>query len=212
MPAPIHAAMTTTATTAALTGTLEEFPLDAVMAMLSRSRQVGALEVSAPGLPDGHATVWFDEGNVHVASREDAIETLFQLLVTGGGFEFHQHERDALPAGLDEVVSADAVLAEVDDRLQEWRVIAELIPSTAVVLRVAPALPDDADDVTVSRAEWEVLAQLDGVRSVAEVTRSIGLGAFEVCRVLHRLRSVGAVEPVPVVPVESPVEGVVEDG
>ena len=194
-------------TTAALQGTLEEFPLDAVMAMLSRSRQAGALEVSAPGLPDGRATVWFDDGNVHVASREDAIDTLFQLLVTGGGFEFHQ--RDDVPDGLAEVVPADDVLAEVDARLREWRVIAELIPSTAVVLQVAPSLPDDAQELLVSREEWEVLARLDGVRSVAEVTRSIGLGAFEVCRVLHRLRAAGAVEPVN--PVEIPVEGVVEE-
>jgi hypothetical protein len=196
-------------TTAALQGTLEEFPLDAVMAMLSRSRQVGALEVSAPGLPDGRATVWFDDGNVHVASLEDAIDTLFQLLVTGGGFEFHQTDRAALPDGLGEVVPADDVLAEVDDRLREWRVIAELIPSTAVVLRLSAALPPGAEQLVVTPEEWEVLARLDGVRSVAEVTRSVGMGAFEVCRVLHRLRAAGAVEPVE--PVESPVEGVVEE-
>ena len=187
--------------TITLQGSLEEFPLDAVVAMLSRSGQVGALEVSAPGLGDHPATIWFGDGNVHVPSRDEAVETLFQLLVTGGGFEFHN--ADDVPGGLDEVIPAQELLAEVEGRLDEWRVIAELIPSTAVVLRMAPALPHDADDLALTRDEWEVLAQLDGVRSVAEVTRAIGVGAFEVCRLLHGLRAVGAVEPVEM-PVEDP--------
>ncbi len=181
-------------TTAALRGSLEEFPLDAVIAMLSRSGQVGALEVSAPGLGDGPATVWFGDGNVHVGSRTEATETLFQLLLTGGGFEFHQHEE--VPDGLPEVVPAQELLGEVEERLAEWRVIAKLIPSTAAVLRLAPTLPDGEDEVALGRDEWEVLAQLDGVRSVAEVTRAIGLSAFDICRLLHRLRAAGAVEPV----------------
>lgn len=181
-------------TTAALRGSLEEFPLDAVVAMLSRSGQVGALEVTAPGLGDEPATVWFGDGHVHVGSRSAAVETLFQLLVTGGGFEFHPH--DEVPRGLGEVIPAVELLEEVEERLAEWRIIAQLIPSTAAVLRIAPGLPDGTDEVVLTRDEWAVLAQVDGLHSVAEVTRAIGMEAFEVCRVLHRLRTIGAVEPV----------------
>jgi hypothetical protein len=197
----MHLPMSTLTRKPTLQGSLEEFPLDAVVAMLSRSGQVGALEVDAPGLADGPEAIWFSGGDVHVAQREDAVETLFQLLVTGGRFEFHTSEE--IPAELAEVVPAEALLSEVSDRLAEWRVIAELIPSTAVVLRMAASLPAEADEVVLGREDWEVLAHLDGVRSVAEVTRSIGVGAFEVCRVLHRLRKAGAVEPVPVEPVSA---------
>jgi hypothetical protein len=181
-------------TVASLQGSLEEFPLDAVVSMLSRSGQIGALEVHSPGLGAAPATVWFGSGNVHAASREEAIDTLFQLLVTGGGFEFHHH--DDVPAGHDVVVPAVELLASVEDRLAEWRVIASTIPSTAVVLRLAGSLPAALPVLEVTPEEWQVLAQLDGVRTVAEVTRAIGVEAFEVCRLLHRLRTAGAVEPV----------------
>ena len=48
--------------------------------------------------------------------------------------------------------------------------------------------------MTVTAPEWHVLAALDGRRTVAEVVRSLGMSAFDVCAVLHRLIVGGAVE------------------
>ena len=185
-------------TVTTLEGTLEEFPLDAVVSLLARSGQAGALEVRAPGLGDAPVAVWFDGGAVLVTSRSNAVDVLFHVLLTGGEFTFVP--RDDRPAGHDVAVPAMELLAEVEARLAEWREIATTVPSTAAVFRLTGALPEGVDSFVVERCEWEVLAQLDGVRSVAEVARtasvSASASAFDVCRMLHRLAGVGAVERV----------------
>jgi hypothetical protein len=40
--------------------------------------------------------------------------------------------------------------------------------------------------------EWRIVAHLDGRRSIADVTRSLGASAFDVCATLHRLVTLGA--------------------
>jgi hypothetical protein len=88
----------------------------------------------------------------------------------------------------------EQVLRDAGRRVDAWRAIAEAIPSTAVVMRISPFLPIDADSVTVTGTEWQVLAALDGTRTVAEIIRSLGMSAFTICSALHRLLTAGAIE------------------
>lgn len=127
--------------------------------------------------------------------QERVVTTVFELMLqVAAPFEFRADERH--PAGRHGGFAVDDVLDAVRRRLATWREIAATIPSTAVVTRIRAELPPGVANVTVSAAEWHVLAALDGHRSVAEVVRSLGMSAFDVCAVLHRLIVAGAVEVV----------------
>ena len=88
------------------------------------------------------------------------------------------------------------VLAAATARLTAFTAIARDIPSTDVVLRVVPRLPDGVASVTVSAVEWQVLAAVDGRRFVAAITAQVGHSAFTVFSTLHRLLQAGAVQRV----------------
>lgn len=125
--------------------------------------------------------------------HERVVTSVFDLMLRPGApFEFVADERH--PAGRYLGFGVHEVLDTVAQRLATWREIAKSIPSTAVVARIRSELPTGVHDVTVTAPEWHVLAALDGRRTVAEVVRSLGMSAFDVCAVLHRLIVGGAVE------------------
>lgn len=127
--------------------------------------------------------------------EERVVTTVFELMLQAAApFEFRADERH--PAGHHGGFAVDDVLDAVRRRLATWREIAATIPSTAIVTRIRAQLPPGVREVTVSAGEWHVLAALDGHRTVAEVVRSLGMSAFDVCAVLHRLIVAGAVEVV----------------
>ena len=86
------------------------------------------------------------------------------------------------------------LITEATQRVAAWRMIADAIPSTEMVMRLCPEAPEDM--VVVPADDWPVLAQVDGHRTIAEIIRSLGLSAFAVCASLHRLIVSGIVEPV----------------
>lgn len=134
-----------------------------------------------------------DANGVARVLHERVVTTVFELMLIGGApFEFRADERH--PAGRYVGFAVDGVVDEVRHRLATWKEIAASIPSTAVVAHIRPYLPNGVPQVTVTAAEWHVLSALDGERTVAEVVRALGMSAFDVCAVLHRLIVAGAVE------------------
>ena len=124
---------------------------------------------------------------------EHTVTTAFELMVPSHDpFRFVPDR--VHPFGAPFRFKVEQVLRDAGRRVDSWRAIAEAIPSTAVVMRITSSLPIEADSVTVSGTEWQVLAALDGRRTVAEIIRSLGMSAFTVCSALHRLLIAGAIE------------------
>lgn len=127
------------------------------------------------------------------ALYDHTVNTLFELLVPNanhyrfGPGEVHQ-------IGTHFAFPVDEVLNAAGARLAEFREIARAIPSTDVVTRVVPRLPDGTHQLTVSAVEWQVLAAVDGRASVAEIIATVGHSAFTVFSALHHLLQVGALE------------------
>jgi hypothetical protein len=90
--------------------------------------------------------------------------------------------------------SPDELVHEATRRIAAWRQIADAIPSTAIVVRLCPEAPEAVVQVTAE--DWRVLARIDGLRTIAELIRALGMSAFAVCAVIHRLMVAGIVEPV----------------
>lgn len=134
-----------------------------------------------------------DAGVVRRVLHERVVATMFELVLQAGApFEFRSGERH--PSGRYPGFGVDELVVAVRRRVATWREIAATIPSTGVVPRIRAGLPDGVAQVTLAAREWHVLSGIDGRRTVAEVVRHLGLSAFDVCSVLHRLVVGGAVE------------------
>lgn len=134
-----------------------------------------------------------DAERVKRTIQEQIVTTVFELLAVSD-VTFELHDGLSHPVGPFVRFTPRDVLREADRRLRIWRQIATSVPSTSAVARLAPSLPADSPGVTVSPAEWEVLAALDGRRTVGEVIELVGESAFAICAVLHKLHVAGAVE------------------
>ena len=131
-----------------------------------------------------------DGDRIAAVAREQAYTTMFEIVVVGAdSFEFHQGTGDPLGAAVR--LDHGEVLTEAERRRVQWQKIAELIPSTGIVTALSPELPGGRAGMTVTADEWQVLAKLDGHRSVADVIAELGQSAFEVCGVLYELLRAG---------------------
>lgn len=134
-----------------------------------------------------------DPERVRAVLHEQTLGAVFELLLPSDDrFVFlpdEPHEighRFRFPVG--------PLLADAGRRIDAWRVIAEAIPTTSLVMRLTRALP--TSEVTITADEWHVLSRVDGQATIADIIRTLGMSAFAVCGVLHRLRNAGVVEPV----------------
>ena len=132
---------------------------------------------------------------LRAALHDHTVSTLFELLVPSSNhFAFSDGEAHQL--GAEFPFPVDDVLAAATARLTAFAAIARDLPSTEVVLRVVPRLPEGVPSLTLTAVEWQVLAAVDGRASVAAITAQVGHSAFTVFSALHRLLVAGALERV----------------
>jgi len=125
------------------------------------------------------------------ALREQTVGALFEFLVPGEtAFAYLPGATHALGGRF--AFEPGDVIDEAQARVRAWKVIAEAIPSTSVVMRLTPQL--DSPTISITAADWRILALVDGRSSVADIIGDLGMSAFAVCGVLHRLMMAGAVE------------------
>ncbi len=218
----------------ALQGSLQEFPLAALLQSLANRRRTGALT-----LEDG-SEIWFSDGQIYLAtsahgspisavlfgaeaasmrdiesmfasdsengsvidqllaSRPQAepatrrllheynLNALFEMLVpSNAGFSFESNRRHKL--GDRFAHDTATLLAQAEQRLDIWRKIAERIPSTNAVFKLAAVLPDDNFERLVTGDEWRYLALVNGRNTVADIITETGESAFRVCSTLYRM-------------------------
>ena len=146
-------------------------------------------------LTDALVDVGADPAGLSRALEQHTVSTVFELLVPSTAtFRFNADETHQL--GTRVRFSVEAVLTAAGQRLQEFKEIAKAIPSTSVVMTVSPTLPVGSAGISLTAVEWQVLAAVDGQRTVADITSSVGQSAFTVFSALHRLMTAGAVRPV----------------
>ena len=123
---------------------------------------------------------------------EQTVGAVFEFLLPSGD-EFAFLAGASHPIGARYRFATDALLAEAEQRVEVWKVIAEVIPSTSSIMRLARDL--GVASLTIDAGDWRVLSLVDGRASIADIVRTLGMSAFAVCGVLHRLAIAGAVEP-----------------
>ncbi len=128
-----------------------------------------------------------DVETVRDLAAEQAQDAVFSLLRwPDGEFAFVTGEPD--PDDLGAELSVDSLVAEGQRRITAWSELIESVPAPDVVVVVNPA---PGSDPAASRAEWALLALVDGRRTVAELVALSGRGEFAVVTALAGLVSRG---------------------
>jgi Flp pilus assembly protein TadD len=126
--------------------------------------------------------------------RAQVEEVVFELMSWSEGyFSFVEGatDREAIEAVAS--IPTEAVLMEAARRIDEWARIEAKIPHLGVVPRIRPADDGAGAPLDLVPFEWEVLAAVDGQRSIRQVADAVGRSDFDVARTIYGLTSVGLV-------------------
>ena len=150
----------------------------------------------APGRPLGAILV--EQGAVTVPEVQRQLrfqieEAIFDLIQWKDGY-FRFEEGPASGNGAVTVrVPTESLLMEAARRVDEWSTLESKIPHMGII----PALtPDSADGPTLDLhpIEWEVLAEIDGSRTLKEIAANLGRSDFDVAKIVYGLVTTGIVE------------------
>ncbi len=126
--------------------------------------------------------------------RAQVEEVVFELMSWSEGyFSFVEGATDRESIEAVASIPTEAVLMEAARRIDEWARIEAKIPHLGVVPRIRPAEDGAGAPLDLVPFEWEVLAAVDGQRSIREVADAVGRSDFDVARTIYGLTSVGLV-------------------
>ncbi len=127
------------------------------------------------------------------------IETVvFDLMSWSEGF-FSFTEEPPRPIRKDIAVrvSTESLLMEGARRIDEWSRMADKIPDSRVVPRLAPLDDGPESFIDLLPREWEILSIIDGERSLHEIAKRLVLPEFEVAKIIYGMLSTGLIEITP---------------
>ena len=133
---------------------------------------------------EGH----IDTEQLDRALRAQTCELVYEVLRWTTG-RFHFDVGATLPAAdlVRMELSGDTLVLEGTRRIDEWRAMEpELASERAVFSRNEVLVSAMATD-RLERDERRILEAIDGQRTVRELVAALDIGAFEVCRIVHRL-------------------------
>lgn len=120
-------------------------------------------------------------------------EAVFALIQWKDGYFRFEEGPPVQNGGVGVRVPTESLLMEAARRVDEWSTLENRIPNMGVI----PALVmDTADSPTLDLhpSEWEVLAEIDGQRTLKEIAAQLGRAEFEVAKIVYGLVTTGIVE------------------
>jgi hypothetical protein len=145
------------------------------------------------------AQVLVEEGFIELRTldlfvREALFDALFDLFLWDSGSVRFEQGDAAAEYEIGILVPVEVVLQEMTKRLDEWQRIRERIPSLDVVFVIAPGPGEKSADIHLAPAEWSVLSELHGGRTVRELMAATGASDFEMTRTLYSMQMAGLVD------------------
>jgi Domain of unknown function (DUF4388) len=117
-----------------------------------------------------------------------------------GDFVFEAHDRFTVEIPIS--VSVENLIMEASRRTDELEVVKRKIPSSEVVLAVAPTPPQGAREINITPDEWRMLVLVDGRRPVGEILEMTGIDEFTGLRTLYGLISSGLLDVLSLGPID----------
>jgi len=170
----------------AFQGSLRELPLPDVIQLVAVSGKTGAFALKN-GTEAGR--IYLRRGQIVHATAGSLVgeQAVYELA------RWSEGEFNFTPEAETEIVSIEKsntnLLMEAARQIDEWKILSKKIGST----RMIPVFAPQASRVSVSFTppEWAVITKVDERRSIDEIAAGLGLGAFEVCKVIYGLLTSG---------------------
>lgn len=137
---------------------------------------------------------------VHGAAESTEGEEAVYLMMTWTIGRF-SYTPDVLPDARTIGTPTQQVLSEGVQRVEEWDRIQKAIPSSETIFRLSSR--NTPGDVVLKDGEWNLLIHLNGMKTVGEIARELGLNGIETAKKLYRLLTAGLIE-VAAAPVRPP--------
>jgi hypothetical protein len=170
----------------ALKGNLAQLSLLDVMRMLSAGNRTGQLDLMS-GKHRGE--VFLNQGKiVHAASGAQIGESAIYSMLNWRHGEFNFKAEVATPESSVKI-DMQQLLQESAGRAQEWDEIAQTISSTDLVLKLSST--GATGMVTLQPEDWQVLAQVNGLRSIEDIAVGLNRDEFSVAKTMHGLIRAG---------------------
>lgn len=170
-------------------GDLSQIKLIDILRLLVSEEKTGKLILNKG---NDRGEIYVENGAVTHASIKGSSgkEALFAMMTWMiGKFNFSP---DALPEEKSIETGTDQLLEEGEKSIKEWEHIREVIPSMDVVFRLAGH--KGSDDINLKSTEWNILTQVNAMRSVGEISNALNLDEFTVAKTLDELYSAGLLE------------------
>lgn len=174
---------------AIIQGDLAEYALPDLLQFMHATRKVGQLVLeSGSATPAG---VFFHGGEVVHAycPPRQGVPAFYQLLGwEQGRFAFL---KNVAPAERTIFLDLQNLLLDGLRRLDEYRRFADRLPARSAVLHLAREEGPALEDVRLTRREWQVLAQVNGRRTLEEILHTVPGAEDESARVVYGLLVAG---------------------
>jgi hypothetical protein len=172
-------------------GNLAQISLLDILRMLVSGRRSGRLELTHSGKT---GELYLDQGLiVHAVSGTQMGERVVYSLMgwLEGDFVFSP---DIAAPDRSIGTTTEQLLLEASRQAAQWEDIKDVLSSTDAVFNINPS--GSTQTVSLKPIEWQVLAQVNGERSVVEIGELLGLHEFDVARIIYGLTTAGLLHEV----------------
>ena len=173
----------------AFTGNVSQFKLIDILRLLESERKTGVLNLQRG---KEKAEIYLDKGTLCHAICKDGVgeEAVFAILTwTDGKFNFTP---DVTSEEKSITRDTSSLLKEGIKQLDEWQNIKELIPSQDMVFKLSSKRAPD--EVRLQHDEWSILSQIDGKKTVGDISEELKMAEHDSVRILYKLFSSGLIE------------------
>ncbi len=157
-----------------------------VQAKTDKARRLGAIMIEKG---------FIDRADLEAVVKNQVEELLYSLLSwQSGSFKFYE---DQFPTEEEITVriSVENVILEGLRRLDEQHLISETLPDLNKVYTISASQGGRTRSVTMQASEWNVMALVNGHRSLEQVCKDSPLGHEETLNRLAHLRLAGLITP-----------------
>lgn len=173
----------------AFSGSIAQFKVIDIINLLASEGKTGALYLQR-GKEKGE--IYFNGGAIIHAICKDGLgeDALFIMLTWSDGiFNFSPN-----------VISDDRtiekatpkLLEEKKKQLEEWQKIKEIIPTQDIIFRLSSKRAPD--EVRLDHDSWSVLSQIDGKKTVGDISYELKMSEYETTKHLYALFLAGLIE------------------
>lgn len=122
-------------------------------------------------------------------------ESIYDLMEWDEGqFRFEEREPEARSGGAVEVrVRVDSLLMEGARRIDEWSRLESKIPDASLIPVLVSPEEMGSTPLDLRPGEWEVLAEIDGVRDLRQLAADLGRSSFDLAKIVYGLIGIGVV-------------------